>query len=71
MERAAELLGFSRQHVLGLIEIGELAGAQATESGGWMIPLDAVLDFERRRSRAGARSNAFSRTLDRLGAPAE
>ena len=68
---AADRLGFSRQHVLRLIEAGELEGAQSPGSTHWKIPMRAVLNFERRRSEAEERAEAFSRFLDELGAPAE
>lgn len=68
---AADRLGFSRQHVRRLIEAGELEGAQLPGSTHWKIPMRAVLDFERRRSEAEERADAFSRSLDELGASAE
>lgn len=70
-QEAADRLGFSRQHVRRLIEVGELQGAQLPGSTHWKVPMRAILDFERRRSEAEERSDAFSRSLDELGAPAE
>jgi excisionase family DNA binding protein len=70
-QEAADRLGFSRQHVRRLIETGELEGGQLPGSTHWKIPMRAVLDFERRRSEAEDRADAFSRSLDELGAPAE
>jgi excisionase family DNA binding protein len=70
-QEAADRLGFSRQHVRRLIEAGELEGAQLPRSKHWKIPVRAILDFERRRSEAEQRADAFSRSLDELGAPAE
>ncbi len=70
-QEAADRLGFSRQHVRRLIEAGELQGAQLPGSTHWKVPMRAVLDFEQRRSEAEERSDAFSRSLDELGAPAE
>ncbi len=70
-QEVADRLGFSRQHVRRLIEAGELEGAQLPRSTHWKVPMRAVLDFERRRSGAEERADAFSRSLDELGAPAE
>lgn len=70
-QEAAERLGFSRQHVRRLIEAGELEGEQLPNSTHWKIPLRAVLAFEQRREEAERRADEFSRSLDRMGAPAE
>lgn len=70
-QEAADRLGFSRQHVRRLIEAGELEGARLPGSTHWKVPMRAVLGFEQRRLDAEERSDAFSRSLDELGAPAE
>ena len=70
-QQAAERLGFSRQHVRRLIEARELEGERLPGSTHWKLPLQSVLDFERRRAAADKRADEFSRSLDELGAPAE
>lgn len=70
-QRAADRLGFSRQHVVRLIEAGELEARKLPGSSYWRIPLATVLAFEERRERAGERADAFSRSLDEQGAPLE
>jgi excisionase family DNA binding protein len=64
-------LGFSRQHVTRLIEAGELRGDRMQGSRYWKVPLSEVVAFEERRDRARERADAFSRSLEDLGAPAE
>ena len=70
-QQAADRLGFSRQHVVRLIEAGELEARKLPGSSYWRIPLTTVLAFEERRERAGERADAFSRSLDEQGAPLE
>jgi excisionase family DNA binding protein len=70
-QQAAGRLGFSRQHVVRLINAGELRAQRLSGSSYWQIPLSSVLSFEKQRERARAISDAFSRDLDRLGAPLE
>ena len=64
-------LGFSRQHVARLIEAGELRGERLEGSRYWKVPLREVVAFEERRDQARERADAFSRSLETLGAPAE
>jgi excisionase family DNA binding protein len=68
---AADRLGFSRQHVVRLIQAGELAADKLPGSSYWQIPLSGVLAFEERREAARRRSDELSRSLDALGAPLE
>ena len=68
---AADRLGFSRQHVVRLINAGELEAHKLPGSSYWQISLAAVLAFEERREQARARADEFSRSLDALGAPLE
>jgi excisionase family DNA binding protein len=70
-QKAADRLGFSRQHVRRLIEADELQAQQLPNSTHWKIPLRAVLAFEERRAAAEERADEFSRSLDERGAPAE
>lgn len=70
-QQAATRLGFSRQHVVRLINAGEIEAEKLPGSSYWQIPLDAVLAFEERRSAAGRRADELSRSLDELGAPFE
>lgn len=70
-QQAADRLGFSRQHVRRLIEVGELEAQQLPNSTHWKIPLRAVLAFEERRVGAETRADEHSRSLDKLSAPAE
>lgn len=70
-QHAADRLGFSRQHVVRLINAGELEAQKLPGSSYWQIPLGTVLAFEERREHARERSDAFSRSLDALGAPLE
>jgi excisionase family DNA binding protein len=64
-------LGFSRQHVARLIEAGDLRGERLEGSRYWKVPLSEVIAFEERRDQARAKADAFSRSLEELGAPAE
>jgi excisionase family DNA binding protein len=70
-QEAADRLGFSRQHVVRLIQAGELAADKLPGSSYWQIPLGSVLAFEERREAARRRSDELSRSLDELGAPLE
>ncbi|HXP98557.1 MAG TPA: helix-turn-helix domain-containing protein [Solirubrobacteraceae bacterium] len=70
-QQAAERLGFSRQHVVRLINAGEIKARKLPSSSYWQIPLVSMLDFEQRREHAREQSDAFSRELDQLGAPLE
>lgn len=68
---AGQRLGFSRQHVRRLIDAGELRAERMEGSAYWKVPLAEVLAFEERSAAARARADAFSRSLDELGAPPE
>ncbi len=70
-QQAAERLGFSRQHVMRLIDYGELEAQQLPGSSYWKIPLASVLAFEERRAENDRRTAEWSRDLDAMGAPAE
>jgi len=70
-QQAADRLGFSRQHVVRLINAGELEARKLPGSSYWQIPLAAVLAFEERSRKAGEMADEFSRSLDALGAPLE
>jgi excisionase family DNA binding protein len=70
-QQAADRLGFSRQHVVRLINAGELEARKLPGSSYWQIPLAAVLAFEERGQRADEMADEFSRSLDALGAPLE
>jgi excisionase family DNA binding protein len=70
-QQVAARLGFSRQHVVRLINAGELVAEKLPGSSYWQIPLEAVAGFEERRAAARRRSDELSRSLDELGAPLE
>lgn len=70
-QQAAGRLGFSRQHVVRLINTGELRAQKLPGSNYWQIPLASVLDLEEQRERARELADTFSRDLDQLGAPLE
>jgi excisionase family DNA binding protein len=70
-QQAADRLGFSRQHVVRLINAGQLEARKLPGSSYWQIPLATVLAFEGRSHRAGEMADEFSRSLDALGAPLE
>lgn len=70
-QQTADRLGFSRQHVVRLINGGELDAQRMPGSSYWQIPLASVLAFEERHERAQRRSDEFSGSLDALGAPLE
>jgi excisionase family DNA binding protein len=69
--QAAERLGFSRQHVVRLIEAGELPAERLPGSSYWQIPAHALDAFEERRAAARRGADDWSRSLDDLGAPLE
>jgi excisionase family DNA binding protein len=70
-QQTADRLGFSRQHVVRLITAGELAAEKLANSSYWRIPAASVIAFEERREQGRRRADAFSRSLDELGAPLE
>lgn len=70
-QQTADRLGFSRQHVVRLIDAGEFDAQRMPGSNYWQIPVASVLAFEQRRERARQQSDEFSRSLDELGAPLE
>lgn len=70
-QQAADLLGFSRQHVVRLIGYGDLQGRKLPGSTHWKIPLSSVLEFQQRRAEHERLTADWSRDLDALGAPAE
>ncbi|MGH2902117.1 MAG: helix-turn-helix domain-containing protein [Solirubrobacteraceae bacterium] len=67
----SERLRFSRQHVMRLIERGEIPAEKLEGSSYWKVPLASVLAFEERRDRARELTAQWSRDLDAMGAPAE
>jgi len=70
-QQTADRLGLSRQHVERLVNAGELSAEQAPGSHAQGIPVAAVVAFEERRERNRQRADAFTRSLDELGAPPE
>jgi excisionase family DNA binding protein len=68
---AAERLRFSRQHVVRLIEYGDLPAEKLPGSSYWKIPLSSILAFEEERERGRELAAQWSRDLDAMGAPAE
>lgn len=70
-QQVAGRLGFSRQHVVRLINAGEIEAQKLPGSSYWQIPLHAVLAFEQRMAEADSTASEFSRSLDELGAPLE
>jgi len=70
-QQAAGRLGFSRQHVVRLINAGELPAEKLANSSYWKIPIASLVAFEERRDRDRLRADAFSRSLDEFGAPLE
>ena len=70
--QAAERLGFSRQHVMRLVESNRLEARRLSpDSRYWKIPAASVAAFEQERDAAIKRADASSRELDSLGAPLE
>lgn len=69
-QQAAERLGFSRQHVMRLIDYGQLEAQQLPGSSYW-IPLASVIACEERRDRGRDLAAEWSRDLDAIGAPPE
>jgi excisionase family DNA binding protein len=67
----ADRLGFSRQHVVRLIECGEIPAQKLEGSSYWKVPLASVLAFEERRDEHDRMTAQWSRDLDAMGAPAE
>ncbi len=70
-QRAADRLGISHQHVIRLIQAGELPADKLPGSSGWSIPLESVHAFEERREIARHQADEHARVLDHLGAPLE
>lgn len=70
-QQAAVRLGFSHEHVLGLVDAGSIEAERMPGSSYWQIPLSAVLAFEERRAEADRSVAEWSRSLDELGAPLE
>lgn len=70
-QQTADRLGFSRQHVVRLIDAGEFDAQRMPGSNYWQISVASVLAFEQRRGRAREQSDELSRSLDELGAPLE
>jgi excisionase family DNA binding protein len=70
-QQAADRLGFSRQHVVRLINAGELEARRMPGSSYWQIPLTTVRALEERGQRADEMADELSRSLDALGAPLE
>jgi len=70
-QQAARRLGFSRQHVMRLIDYGKLEARRLPGSTYWKIPLSSVLALEERRAEHEHLTAEWSRDLDALGAPAE
>lgn len=68
-QQVARRLGFSRQHVVRLIEHREFEAQKLPGSSYWKIPLTSVLAFEERRERARERTAQWSRDLHAMGAP--
>lgn len=70
--QAAELLGFSRQHVMRLITGGRLeARRMSPDSTYWEIPVDSIVEFKKERDHRAAFSDEFSKSLTQAGAPLE
>ena len=70
--QAAQLLGFSRQHVMRLITSGRLpARRMSPDSTYWEIPLDTIVEFKQERDRRATFSDEFSKSLTEAGAPLE
>lgn len=70
-QQAARRLGFSRQHVMRLIDYGKLEARRLPGSRYWKIPLPSVLALEERRAGHDRLAAEWSRDLDAMGAPAE
>jgi excisionase family DNA binding protein len=71
LRQAAARLGFSRQHVMRLVEYGDLPAEKLTSSTDWKIPLSSVLAFEEQRAEHQRMTAQWSRDLDAMGTPAE
>ena len=70
-QQAAVRLGFSHEHVVRLINAGEIEAEPMAGSSCWQIRLSAVLAFEERMADADRSMSKWSRSLDELGAPLE
>jgi excisionase family DNA binding protein len=70
-QRAADRLGFSRQHVMRLIGYGDLVAQRLPGSSHWKIPLSSLLAFEEGRAEHERLTTEWSRELDAMGAPPE
>jgi len=70
-QQVAARLGFSRQHVVRLINAGRIEAERMAGSSYWRVPLSSVLAFEERRAEADRSAAEWSRSLDELGAPLE
>jgi excisionase family DNA binding protein len=70
-QQVARRLGFSRQHVMRLIDYGKLEARRLPGSTNARIPLSSVLAFEERRAEHHRLTAEWSRDLDAMGAPAE
>lgn len=71
VRQVATRLGFSSQHVVRLIDAGEVEAEKSPESCDWQMPLHAVEAFEQRMAEADRQASELSRSLDELGAPLE
>lgn len=71
LQQVAARLGFSRQHVVRLINASELEARRLSTSNYWRIPVASVLAFEERCERGRETADEFSRSLDALNAPLE
>ena len=56
---AAERLGFSAQHVVRLIEYGDLPAEKLAGSSYWKIPLSSILAFEEEREEGEGRERSY------------
>ena len=70
-QQVADRLGFSRQHVVRLIEQGEFEAQKLPGSSYWKIPLFSVIAFEERQAEGDRIAAEWSRDLDAMGAPPE
>lgn len=70
--QAAQLLGFSRQHVMRLITSGHLpARRMSPDSSYWEIPIEKIVEFKEERDRRASLADDLSRSLTEAGAPLE
>jgi hypothetical protein len=68
---ASDRFGFSRQHVVRLINADELPAEKLANSSYWRIPAASVVAFEERREQVRRQADEFPRSLDELDAPLE